>query len=837
MLTKGEAMSLYGARALSLALAICALLLGASVAGAADMLVYYDYLEDGHLAGGVITISPDDPFDRAIFGLDEPPMPASWAFTTIINNGPTSNRIDIVMLGDGYTAAELGDYATHVTTIMTDFFAEEPLDAYATYFNVHRVDVISNESGVDEPDNGIYKDTALDMTYDCGGIARLLCINVSKAESAAAVAPDKQTIIALANSTRYGGAGYSNLSTAAGNNSASSEITLHEYGHSFAKLADEYTYGGSGTYTGGEPGQPNVSIYTAAEQAAMETKWYRWLDLPNVDTFEGAMYHEYGIYRPTDNSKMRSLNRPFEEVNVEQFVIQIYKSVSPIDDATPSSVEPLPMFTVLYVKPLKPTDHALDVQWVLNGDAVPGATGELFMPDYGSLSPGIHTVAVTVVDNTSCVRDEGARAAWLTETRTWDVLVADPIYVDDDNAGDPAQNGSPQHPFESIQAGIDDAAAGEVVKVLAGTYDEWLVMTSNVAVVGAGPGSTVIAPTESGPTVMFYGVDNAMLAGVTIAPPPDSVAVRSIDSTMTLRDSVCSGGYNGVGINFTGSVRIINCLLTGNANDAVWAGGEAAVDIVNCTVADNGGRGAYLGTIGPVAVANSILWQNADDLSISPAASVSVSYSNIGDGDFAGSNGNISADPLFVRGPLHDYYLSQTAAGQPADSPCVDAGSAAAVAFLGLDGLTTRTDGAPDDTSVDMGYHAAYALWIDSIARGSDDVTIHWNARSGISYVVEWSADRATWNEVPVGETSLWTDIGALTDPMRFYRVRENEAPPPSASASPSAESWPGEPSSTVPMQHTPAAHPAGRQGNVGAAAGGLGPGNVRNSAGNVQPE
>ncbi|UCD76269.1 MAG: hypothetical protein JSV91_04960, partial [Phycisphaerales bacterium] len=66
--------------------------------------------------------------------------------------------------------------------------------------------------------------------------------------------------------------------------------------------------------------------------------------------------------------------------------------------------------------------------------------------------------------------------------------------------------------------------------------------------------------------------------------------------------------------------------------------------------------------------------------------------------------GNIDADPLFVTGPLGEYYLSQTAAGQPAESPCLDAGSDTAE-NLGLDTLTTRTDQASDSGIVDMGYH------------------------------------------------------------------------------------------------------------------------------------
>ena len=204
------------------------------------------------------------------------------------------------MVGDGYTSGELAAYANQADYILAGYFEEEPLASYFNFFNVHRVDVISNESGVDEPDNDVYKDTALDMTYNCGGTARLLCINSSKAWSAAGYAPAAEQILALANSTRLRLApGILILPHMAGNNSASVELALHEFGHSFGKLADEYDYGGGDTYTGSELSEINVSIYSNSQMQSLQTKWYRWLDLSNVDTFEGARYYQSGIYRPT----------------------------------------------------------------------------------------------------------------------------------------------------------------------------------------------------------------------------------------------------------------------------------------------------------------------------------------------------------------------------------------------------------------------------------------------------------------------------------------------------------------------------------------------------------
>jgi len=233
--------------------------LACSAAWAQDR-VYYDYVEDGVLKGGWIDAAD----------LCPPPAPGGVGVaatsTTIVNNGPSANRIDLVTVGDGYTAAQMATYYSHVTNVINLFFAQEPLNEYSTCFNVHRVDVASNESGVDnDPTSGISRDTALDAGFWCADIERLLCVNTNKAWSYAGSAPACEQVLVLVNSSKYGGAGYTNLATVAGANSSAVEVALHEFGHSFAKLGDEYDYGGSTTYTGGEPADPNASIYQSAQ--------------------------------------------------------------------------------------------------------------------------------------------------------------------------------------------------------------------------------------------------------------------------------------------------------------------------------------------------------------------------------------------------------------------------------------------------------------------------------------------------------------------------------------------------------------------------------------------
>ena len=86
--------------------------------------------------------------------------------TTIRSGGPSANRVDLVILGDGFTADQIasGAYAAQIELQVQRLFAQEPYLEYAAYFNVHRVDVVSAQSGADHPERGAYVDTALNAS-------------------------------------------------------------------------------------------------------------------------------------------------------------------------------------------------------------------------------------------------------------------------------------------------------------------------------------------------------------------------------------------------------------------------------------------------------------------------------------------------------------------------------------------------------------------------------------------------------------------------------------------------------------------------------------------------
>lgn len=211
-------------------------------------------------------------------------------------------------------------------------------------------------------------------------------------------------------------------------------------------------------------------------------------------------------------------------------------------------------------------------------------------------------------------------------------------------------------------------------------------------------------------------------------------------------DNSCPGlSANGGAILASGSqIFVFNCLFAGNSSDG--GGGairnyHSSATAINCTFVYNTGNGRYGGAIAntpesSLVIENCIFWGNEGyEIYNSMSSNTLVINCDI-DGDWDGSGirnnsggsttdggGNINLNPEFVTGPKGDYYLSQIAAGQVLDSPCVDAGSAMAVA-LDLAMCSTRTDEMPDVDVVDIGYH--YQAFVGNLIgleiKGPDEV-------------------------------------------------------------------------------------------------------------------
>jgi hypothetical protein len=337
-------------------------------------------------------------------------------------NGPSESRFDLVFVGDGYTSSQFDAFGAHVRSKFAELMATEPFKSHRQQFNAWQVNVASPQSGVDnDPTYGVSRNTALDMGFWCGNTERLLCVNETKANQYAAQAPDVDQVLALANSTKYGGAG-GGVATASGGNASSGQIAVHELGHSIGGLADEYDYGGGTWYSGPELREPNASIYQRATMNQYRLKWYRWLgqatpDGGVIDTFEGARYYTRGIYRPSQNSIMRTLGRQYNLPGREAMVAAFDRETGLIDASTP------PADTLATAAPRRLWVRRLPsstttTTWSVDGRRV-GTGDELDLTTL-QLSAGTHRVTATVTDRTPAVRDPQLRAS-LTDTRTWTI--------------------------------------------------------------------------------------------------------------------------------------------------------------------------------------------------------------------------------------------------------------------------------------------------------------------------------------------------------------------------------------------------------------------------------
>lgn len=360
---------------------------------------------------------------------------------TMLDNGDSANRLDLVFVCDGFTAADLASWPAITSNGYERLFDYEPFTTYRNYFNVHRVDVISNESGVDnDPTEGIQRDTALDMGFFCGNIERLLCVNVNKAWEQAQFAPDADQVVAVANSTKYGGAGYStsDVGTYAGLNSVAVEIFIHELGHSLGDLADEYDYADGTVYSGPEFSSANASIMSQDQMSGSNLKWDDWIgsNLAGVGPhgcYEGCSYSEFGAFRPSSNSMMRSLAQPFNSPSREQLIFSIYQIVSPIDSVEPSSAS-ISSTAVAKVFTPELVGSALRTRWYLDGVEIPGAvlkTLDLSQIDVA----GADMLTVRVWDPTPMVRNEALRESLMTAELTW-TIEGNPADVNGDGSVD-----------------------------------------------------------------------------------------------------------------------------------------------------------------------------------------------------------------------------------------------------------------------------------------------------------------------------------------------------------------------------------------------------------------
>ncbi|MDR2065274.1 MAG: IgA Peptidase M64 [Prevotellaceae bacterium] len=239
--------------------------------------------------------------------------------TEIQYNGSISDKVDMVFIGEGYTANEQKKFLNDVSRFTESLFKTPPYNAYRNKFNVWAVELISEESGMDISGKGIFKQTALNSGFYTFGIERYLTAQDMKPIRDAVWNVPCDAVFILVNTDMYGGGGMYNLyAMGTADNERTAVVFVHEFGHSFAGLADEYftsevAYDDRFYNLKLEPWEPNITTLTD-----FDSKWKDLLPsdtpIPTTDSrenadklgvFEGGGYLAKGIYRPKVHCMMR----------------------------------------------------------------------------------------------------------------------------------------------------------------------------------------------------------------------------------------------------------------------------------------------------------------------------------------------------------------------------------------------------------------------------------------------------------------------------------------------------------------------------------------------------
>jgi hypothetical protein len=253
-----------------------------------------------------------DPKDMFV---DRSSPPAPGALIEIEKNGPPAAKVDVLLLGDGYTARERGKFERDARRLMDILFATSPFKERRRDFNVWGLVPAAAESGISRPSTGIYRASPVGATYDAFGSERyVLTFNNRAMREIAAFAP-YEFIEILTNTRTYGGGGIFNLySTVAADSAQAPYVFVHEFAHHFAALADEY-YTSPVAYAPApekkiEPWEPNVT-------ALGDPGTLKWRDLvaqgtPLPTPWQKEEFERASRAYQERRAKIRAENRPEE---------------------------------------------------------------------------------------------------------------------------------------------------------------------------------------------------------------------------------------------------------------------------------------------------------------------------------------------------------------------------------------------------------------------------------------------------------------------------------------------------------------------------------------------
>ena len=251
------------------------------------------------------------------------------SLTTLVWRGDPSRRLDIVLACDGWTEAEQPKFNALADQLVKAVARVEPMSNYPSYINFHRINIVESSSGIR---NG---KTRLGSKVEKG----ILTCDDSKAWEVAALAPDADLIFVVANVKGVRSTGGHGVLTLEANGDMS-DTAIHELGHAFAGLDDEYVDETvQDRYPAWDPADEHQHVNTTQVSDPLKVKWHYWNNPPvkgiQVGCYEGAYYRDKGFYRPSPDCRMRDSSTPMCAVCFEQMEKSLYSLVSPIDSALP----------------------------------------------------------------------------------------------------------------------------------------------------------------------------------------------------------------------------------------------------------------------------------------------------------------------------------------------------------------------------------------------------------------------------------------------------------------------------------------------------------------------
>lgn len=258
-----------------------------------------DY-HDRVMASMTHTVSPQDILIRQLW--------QQSPYVTLQQAADTTRCIHIAYVAEGYTEAQMEQYLQDCRDANEALFRHEPFKTLRDRFNIIALLSPSKDTDVSQPGKGIWLDTALGSHFDTFYMERYLTtLHLKRLHDVLACTPYEH-IIVLANTAHYGGGGIYNsynLSYTRGKNFL--PVVVHEFGHSFGGLGDEYPYGDNDPmyFADTEPWEPNLTTHPTPP-----VKWQDLVDQGKAGIVEGGGYLSKGVWRGQEDCRMRTNEHP-----------------------------------------------------------------------------------------------------------------------------------------------------------------------------------------------------------------------------------------------------------------------------------------------------------------------------------------------------------------------------------------------------------------------------------------------------------------------------------------------------------------------------------------------